>query len=684
MRVPYEWIKELVDIEASPDEVSERLTMIGLEVEGSESADGDTVFEVNVTPNRPDCLSIIGIARELAAAFGVSLRIPPHEIEGGRPVSDFSIEILNPELCNRYAGRFIKDIKISGSPEWLRKRLEKCGIRAINNVVDITNYVLLEFGHPLHAFDADTIKEGKIRVLTAGKNNKFRTLDGVDRDLPADSLLIWDGARPVAVAGVMGGANTEVTEKTGNIFLESAYFNPVSIRKTSKKLNLKTESSFRFERGVDIEFLKQALDRAAFLIHELAGGTVYEIIDAYPVRYTPDPVEVRYERIRKVLGAEISNISMREIMKSLGIPAEGGEDVLVVYPPAHRRDIQREIDVAEEIARIYGYNRIPSTVPGSPLSGSKLNRKAINLRIIRDAMRKSGFSEVINFSFMNMAGLDMLAVPDSDKRRKVITISNALSQEDCMLRTTLIPSLINNFKFNLDRGMKNMRLFEIARIFTNEGKALPSEELRLAGIFYEEKHPTLWKEDAKGFFIAKGALEAVYEELKISGYAYSPSAEPFLHQGQSADIHISGKNIGYLGVLQPQIIEKLDLKKQKPEVVLFELNLELLLTVIPGSLQYVSIPKFPSVERDIALVVDEDLPSADIQEIIKKYPSQFIEEVTVFDYFRGGNIPPGKKSLAFNIVYRSREKTLTDDEVETIHSSLVISIIGKTGGELRK
>jgi phenylalanyl-tRNA synthetase beta chain len=285
MRVPYEWLKEFVDISATPDEVAERLTMIGLEVEGAVSVEGDTVFEVNVTPNRPDCLSVLGIARELAAAFLAALKMPPHEIKGEKPVSEFSIEISNTDLCNRYAGRLIKDVRISDSPGWIKKRLEKCGIRAINNIVDITNYVLLEFGHPLHAFDADKIEGKKIRVATAGKDNRIKTLDGNERDLPDDALLIWDGLRPIAIAGVMGGLNTEVSNTTKNIFLESAYFEPSSVRRTSKRLGLVSESSYRFERGTDIEFLEKALNRAALLISEVAGGTVFEIVDAYPIKY---------------------------------------------------------------------------------------------------------------------------------------------------------------------------------------------------------------------------------------------------------------------------------------------------------------------------------------------------------------------------------------------------------------
>jgi len=683
MRAPYEWIRELIDISATPEEVSEQLTMIGLEVEGAESVEGDTVYEINVTPNRPDCLSMIGIARELSAAFRTPLKMPPHAIPGGRPVSEFSIEILNPELCNRYTGRLIKDVRISGSPEWVKKRLEKCGIRSVNNVVDITNYVLLEFGHPLHAFDADKIEGEKIRVSTAAKDNKIITLDGSERNLFEDTLLIWDGARPVAIAGVMGGLNTEVTDHTRNLFLESAYFEPSSVRRTSKRLGLVSESSYRFERGTDIEFLDKALNRAAFMIAEVAGGTVFEIIDAYPVKYLPEHIEIIYERINKVLGTALSKDEMLEILERLAIPAEKREEVFVVYPPAYRRDIKRDSDVAEEIARIYGYDRIGTSIPRSPLSSGWLNEKKKNIGRIRGAIRKAGFTEVINYSFMSMADLDVLAIPGADRRRRAIKISNPLTQEEGFLRTTLAPALTGNLKYNLDRGLRDVVVFEISKVFEDTGESLPFEELRLGGVFYKEKIPSLWKEDARGFYIVKGAIESMLAELKINEYSFLQSSEPFLHKGQSADIRISDSYVGYLGVVGPEIVEKMDLKKQKPEIVLFELNLDVLLRLAPDSLQYSPIPKYPAIERDIAIIVDENIPSSRIRELIETFPSELIEEVSIFDHYRGGNIPAGKKSLAYSIVYRSVERTLREEEVEGLHASLVSHVIEKTGGELR-
>lgn len=709
MRVPYEWLREFVDIKASPQEVAKRLTMVGFEVESTESVSDDVTFEVNVTPNRPDCLSIVGIAREVSAAFDIPLKIPNTEIKEVLPLSDFSVEVLNPELCNRYTGMLIKGVTVSDSPEWIKSRLKKCGIRVINNVVDITNYVLLEFGHPLHAFDADTLSGKKVVVATVDAFKKrqrtsqplpsllkegvevntedrviIKTLDGVERQIPMESLLIWDDEKPIAIAGIMGSSETEVSDKTKNVFLESAYFEPTSVRRTSKRLNLTSESSYRFERGTDIEFLENALRRAALMIREIAGGTIHQIIDVYPVKYVPEPIEVRYERINRILGTDLSNTEILEIMNRLSIKTEDKGDTFIVYPPTFRRDIRNSSDIAEEIARSYGYERIPTTMPRSPLSSVRFNKRTMNINRIKEAMRKSGFVEAINYSFMSLSDLDMIAIPEDDKRRNTVAIKNPLSQKESLLRTTLTPALIENLKHNLYRGIKDIRIFEISRVFNNIGKPLPLEELRLAGVLYKGKPPSLWKEDAQGFFIAKGAIESIFEDLKIKVYSFLPSAEPFLHRGSGADIYASDSYIGYIGRCSPEIVERIGLKKQNEEIVVFELNVDTLLTLIPDSISYTPIPKYPYVERDVAIMVDEHLKVSTIKEIITGFPSEFIEEVSVFDLYKGGNIPVGKKSIAFNIRYRSKDRTLRDDEVENLHTALLKHLLDMTGGELRK
>ena len=684
MRVSFEWIKEFVDVSASPREVAAGLTMAGLEVEGEEDIGGDTIFEVNVTPNRPDCLSIIGIAREVAAVFGRPLKAPDTGLKGELPDSNIAVEILSPELCNRYTGRQITGVKVCDTPDWIKNRLEKCGIRSLNNnVVDITNYVLLELGHPLHAFDADKLSGGRIRVARAGEGKTMTTLDGVGRELSADMLLIWDGRDPVAIAGVMGGEESSVTPATRNIFLESAYFEPTSIRRTSKTLGLKTESSYRFERGTDIVFLENALNRAALLMQQTGGGTIHKIVDAYPEKYVPASVEAGYARINSLLGTSIGKDEMRGLLQRVGIRTEDRGVTFLAFPPPYRRDVKAYYDILEEVARIFGFGRIEVKTPQTSLSEGVLNRREINSGRIREAVRKTGFTEVVNYSFMNEADLDMLLIGADDARKRYVRVKNPLRQEDALMRTTLLPSLLKNFLYNLSRGMRDIRLFESARVFIGNGSQLPDEELMVCGILFRENMASVWKEEAPSFYIAKGTIESLFGELKVQGCSYKPSEEPFLHKGKSADIELGGRKIGFIGELTPGVVEKLDLKIKKPEIVVFELNLEKLLPLVPEKLTYVQIPKYPAVERDIAIILDDGITSAEVMNELSGYRSEVIEKVELFDHYKGKNMPQDKKSLGYRITYRSADRTLTDDEVEAVHGGLVGYILKKTGGELR-
>jgi len=684
MKVSFEWLKDFVDIQASPDEVAHRLTMAGLEIEGMDTVGDDIVFEVNVTPNRPDCLSILGIAREVAAVFGLPLKMPDTEIAGAPASSGVAVEILDPGLCNRYAGRSISGVTVCDSPGWLKDRLEKCGVRSLNNnIVDITNYVLLELGHPLHAFDEDKLYGRKIRVAKAGEGRSIITLDGAERKLSPDMLMIWDGRDPVAIAGVMGGGGSSVTGDTRNIFLESAYFEPTSVRRTSKALGLKTESSYRFERGTDIVFLERALNRAALLMQQTGGGKVHEIADVYPERYVQNSVEVGYDRVNSLLGTAMKKDEMLMTLERVGIRTEDRGDVFLAYPPPYRRDVREYYDVIEEVARIYGFENIPARRPKTALSDGLLNWREINVGRAKESVRKTGFTEVINYSFMNGTDLDLLSIPGNDTRRKHICVMNPLRQEDSLMRTTLLPSLLNNFRYNLSRGIRDVRLFEVSKVFLNAGGQLPKEELMLGGVFFRENLPSLWKEDAPSFFIAKGTVDSLFEEMKIKGHTYVPSEEVFLHKGKSADIMLGRTRIGFIGELSPGMVEKLDLKINKPEIVMFEMNLDRLFSFVPGKLTYAQIPKYPAIERDIAIVLDAGITSAEVMKELTGYRSDLIEGVELFDQYRGKNIPQGKKSLAFRITYRASDRTLTDSEVEEAHGGLVAYILQKTGGELR-
>lgn len=718
MRVSLEWLRELVVLPSDVSEVAHQLTMIGLEVEAVENLDDDVVFEVNVTPNRPDCLSVIGIARELSAVYNTPLEFPDHDILAETGELDFNVDILDKELCHRYAGRIVKNLSLGASPEWLRSRLEKCNIRSINNVVDITNYVLLELGHPLHAFDLGTIKGRRIRIGTSntvkGKGAKVgtKTLDGVDREIPGESLLIWDEKRPIAVAGVMGGLETEVSDSTKDIFIESAYFDPASVRRTSKALGLKTESSFRFERGVDIKMLKKALDRAAYLMKTIAGGEIHGKIDIYPKRYRPAAIIVRYERVNEILGLRLTKKDILNCLNGLGFEIETLPDKLKIKPPAYRRDIQIEADVIEEIVRIYGYDRIPAKLPKATIGIE--GQEAIGKRQevkgnIKESLLKSGFTEIINYSFMGLHDIDMLGIDEKDERRDLIQIKNPIRTEDSFMRTTLIPSMIKNLTYNVARGNRELRLFETAKVFIKSSQQsavgsqqlnpplppftkgghggiteLPDEREHLAALYYREKTKTLYRDDTHDFYIVKGVIEAILNDLKIYDYSFVRSSEPFLHSGQSADIFMMDVKVGYVGALSPEIIDVLDIKAHKPAVFVMELDIDMIMPSAMQVVKYRSLPKYPHVERDTALIVDSSLDASAIIAWLKSYASDMIEDIHIFDVYQGKNIPEGRKSIAFNVRYRSSDRTLRDEEIDSLHKSLVDFILDKTKGQLRK
>lgn len=686
MRIPIEWLKEFVAFTISPEALCNRLTMAGFEVEAMEKMGEDTVIEVNVTPNRPDCLSILGIAREVSALLNLPLKFPDHNVKEDLKECEVSVEITDEALCCRYTGRVIKDVEIGASPEWMKKRLEKCGQRPINSVVDITNYVLLELGHPLHAFDMDELYEKKIKVQRAGHESKaalkITTLDGIERKLHGDSLLILDADKPVAIAGIMGGIDAEVNENTHNIFLEGAYFQPASIRKTAKLLGLKTESSYRFERGTDIGLLEKALDRAAFLIAGIAGGKVSRKTDIYSGPFKPPVITVRYQRVNKILGTAITEDEMLLIMQRLNLPAERHADFFIVTPPSYRTDLQDEIDIIEELVRLYGYEKIPVTIPKTGLSREVKDKKYRYVFAIKESLRNSGFTEAINYSFMSNAVCDMFNISPDDPRSRSLVLRNPINTEEAQLRTFIVPSLLQNLSYNISMGNRDVRLFETSRVFINNNDTLPDEEHHLGALYYKEKAQSIWKEEIPDFYMVKGAVEALMDELRIHDYRFEVSAEPFLHPGQASDIIVSGERLGFFGVVHPDINERLALKVKK-EILIMEMNIDRLTALIPSTVNYVSLLKYPHIDRDIALLVDEALPSAAVLYHVKAYASELVEEVFLFDFYKGKNIPEGKKSLAFTIRYRSQDRTLTDSEIEDIHAGLVNYITEKTCGSIR-
>lgn len=641
----------------------------------------EVTIEVGITPNRPDCLSVIGVAREVAAILGTEVKYPDYGVmEEGEHIEELAaVEVHDADGCPRYSCRVIKDVRITTSPDWLRKRVEASGIRSINNVVDVTNLILLELGQPLHAFDYDLIQGGKIVVRPAKERETIRTLDGVERPLTKQDLLICDAESPIAIAGVMGGAGTEVSEKTGNILLESAYFDPVRVRRTSKRTNLRSESSYRFERGVDPNGVAKALDRASDLIRELAGGKVAEgKIDVYPSPIQPKEVSLSIKRVNSILGTAIEPQKVKQIIEALGIETLNITDGEMTFRiPTYRVDLTRDVDLIEELARHYGYGNISTTLPIIPMKPDGLKREKIVENRAKEILTSFGFLEVINYSFEDPEFLSLF------NGTAPLRIVNPLTTEGSAMKTNLISGIIRNVVLNLNRQAQDIRVFEIGKVYIPRENGLPEEIRKIAGAATGGRQPELWDKEEFDFFDLKGVLERLFEAFLVShkvGFEEAPQVR-FLHPGKSARIMIGSEEAGYLGELHPDFRDKLEISKR---IYLFEFDLEKLSASNHAKKKFAFLPKFPAVRRDIALVVDEDLPVGNILKEIRKIESDLIEDVSVFDVFRGGSVEKGKKSVAVSMILRAADRTLTDLEVDEVQKNGLNRLQLAIGAELRK
>jgi phenylalanyl-tRNA synthetase beta chain len=692
MNFTFNWLSEFVAVTMTPEKLAELLTMAGLEVESltqitePETQRADWLFTIGVTPNRGDCLGLQGIAREVAALTGERLKRlapkPRTQAAGGAQMFDVSID--DPRLCARYSARVVTDVTVSPSPDRLRFRLEACGVRAINNIVDITNYVMLETGQPLHAFDFDLLPARHIVVRTAGRPAKFTTLDGNDRELSADDLLICDGDVAVALAGVMGGANSEVSSNTTAILLESASFDPTTIRRTAKRLALHSEASHRFERGVDPEGTVAALERAAALLADVAGAAapVRGMVDRYPRPPRALIIPVREERIKSLLGVAITGKAAEKHFRSLGIKTKRrAGNIIDCSPPTSRPDLSREADLLEELARLHGYDKIPASLPRlSPAGGrdALLGRE----RALRSFLAGEGLVEVINLPFTNQRLNRTLTGLWKGAAAPVVVI-NPLTKESAELRLSLLPGLIENLRTNLAQKALSFYAYHLGKVFRLAPDKGPEERLYLSGILYGAR-PSIGLRDgaerSPGFLDGKGLVEGLFDSLRIGAQvSWSDHALEALHPGRRALARLEGQWLGCLGQLHPALCDELGL----PPFLVFELDLEKLLEYAPRTIAVRNLPRFPSVGRDFAVVVERDFQSHRIVSWINARGDALIEHVEVFDEYRGAPIPEDKKSLAYKISYRAEDRTLTDAEINTLHQNLV-SEIGKVfGAELR-
>jgi phenylalanyl-tRNA synthetase beta chain len=646
----------------------------------------DVVLEVAVTANRSDCLSVLGLAREVAALLDQPLRHPEvHVPPAPEPGLQARVTILDPVHCPRYAARLLTGLTVKPSPFWLRRRLQVAGLRAINNLVDVTNYVLLEFGQPLHAFDFQRLRGGEIIVrLPRANESSFITLDNQERQLDAETLLICDAEGPVALAGIMGGLDSEVTDATTQVLIESAYFNPRTIRRTSKRLGLSTEASYRFERGVDPEGVIHALERATQLMGVTGDGRVAAArLDEYPSPIYHPRLSLRVSRANQVLGTDYTQDQMLHLLRRLHLPALALDaENLVLQVPSFRGDLEREEDLIEEIARLAGYDAIPVTLPRGVVATPRPGPEVRLEETAKELLLGLGFFEVITYAFQSdrLGSLVAAGVPAAPP----LHLANPLSEEQAMMRTSLLPGLLETLRRNTLKQVLDVRLFEISKVFLpRPGEDLPQEDPWLCGLMYGAREEAAWNttRDLVDFFDLKGAVETLLEGLGIPDVTFSPenlsAFASYLRYGARV---FSGKHeLGVLGELQPDIGQRLDLEG---EIYVFNLNFTALVqSSIPPL--FTPLPRYPAVYRDIALVLPTSVPAARVAEALYEYGRPWLVEARLFDVYAGDPVPPGKRSLAFRLSYRDPERTLTDDLVNTHHQALVTALEKILGAKLR-
>ncbi len=650
---------------------------------------GDVILELNVTPNRPDCLSVVGIAREIAALTGELLHLPSlHYQELADSIDSFaSVEIVERDLCPRYCASLITGIRVAPSPAWLQQRLNSCGMRPINNVVDVTNYVMLEYGQPLHAFDFDRLKGREIVVRRARDGERITTLDGIERTLSSEMPVIADKERPVAVAGIIGGLDCEVTDTTDVILVESASFNQAAIRRGCNLLRLQSEASIRFDKGLNSELPLLPLRRATQLLLELAGGRAARgIIDAYPGKSEPGLVSLAPHEVERLSGLRVNVSKIVKVLQALGFECQRTDSGsrISVSVPYWRSDIGCSADVVEEVVRTIGYDKVPATRLSSPLPPQRaelsLAEQRGNLKNrLRSALTGFGFQEILTYSLVSLEKLQKLS-PKLELRTEPLKVANPMTREQELLRTTLRAGLLPALAHNQKYEQSGIRLFEIGKVFLPRGKDLPEERDMLCAVLSGPRLELSWHGD-KGtldFFDAKGVVEGLLNVLQLKG-SFDIGDDDALFPGRRASIIVEGDKVGSLGELHAGVAQAFELSGS---VYLLEVDLEKLLTSVAGTNEYQAIPRFPFVTRDIALVVDGQVPFRKVEEIIRTLP--LVRQVTLFDLYRGEQIPDGKKSFAVRIIYQSPDHTLTDEEVDQRQEQMLDRLYQELGAAIRR
>lgn len=688
--------KELgIDPEKIPPEQKEGIvilpddTPLGVSITEIMGLD-DYILELDLTPNRSDCLSVLNVAREIGALINKPVKIPAiNSSENEEDIHNLAqVSIKDSQLCHRYCAKMVKGVAIKPSPFWLQHRLQCAGVRPINNIVDITNYILMELGQPLHAFDYHEIAGHKITVRRAEENETIVTLDNVKRSLTNDMLLICDDKRPVAIAGVMGGENTEVTEQTTDVFIEAAYFQPTSVRKTSTRLGLRSEASIRFEKGINMETVTYAVNRAAALMQELGGGEIVGgIIDEYPTPHQTVTIDLELAKVNQVLGTNIKNEEIKDILLRLNFELlQESDTTIAVKVPPYRPDVSIAEDLIEEVARLYGYDAIPDTLPFGPSSQGRLTAgQRIRDQII-NKMAGLGLHEVVNYSFINKNNDDKLGYAADDIRRQSVAILNPLSEEQSHMRTSILPGLFHTMLNNINRRNENLALFELGKIFLLQHeldtKTLANERWTL-GIVLHGKNATTWQQAGVeyDFYYLKGLIEALLVDLKIDDARYIPCRDNSIyHPGRAAYLVIDDISVGVFGEVHPQIADNYGLKGRSYAA---EIDVDLLIEHGTGRIQASLLPKFPSVTRDLAIVVDEKIASHDLKICVKKAGGALLNDAAIFDVYQGDQIAAGKKSIAFSLLFQADDRTLTDEEINIVYNQIYAALQKDYQAELR-
>ncbi len=634
----------------------------------------ETVVEFEITSNRPDCFSIIGLARESAATFGKKFTIPEVKFtENSENIADtISVEVQDKDKCKRYCARMVKNVKIAPSPAWMQERLRACGVRPINNIVDITNYVLLEYGQPMHAFDLRDLADNKIIVKRAAEGEVIKTLDEQERTLSSDDLVIADGKRAVAIAGVMGGFNSEVKDDTTTVIFESATFDAASVRLTAQRVGLRTEASSRYEKGLDYNNTVPAVERACQLVEELGcGENVGGMIDVMGNVTDMETLPFRPDKINAFLGTDISTDDMVKIFDALEIKTD--LDKMTVTPPSFRPDLVGEADIAEEVARFYGYDKIPVTLLSGEATCGKKNSRQIMQDNINEILTSQGMYEIYTYTFTSPSVFDKLGVPAESDLRNTVKISNPLGEDTSIMRTTTIASMLDILSRNYNYRNASARLFEVGKVFIPTGAdSLPEEPLKITMGMYG---------DNVDFYDLKGACESLFDGLHVDRVKYEAVTDnPTFHPGRCAKVSAGGKTLGIIGEIHPAIGRRFELETP---VYVAELDFEAVFVNIKKDIKFKELPKFPAVTRDIAMLVDKAVPVADIEAVIEKASGKNLESLNLFDVYEGKQIPEGKKSVAYSAVYRASDRSLTGEEVQKVFDKVVRNLEGQLGAQLR-